>query len=51
LFGQAARSQEFPNPFGVCFDAVEYSDHICFEPIVNARAFAALIATNSVWLE
>jgi hypothetical protein len=45
LFGQASRSQEFRNPFGVCFDAADSSDHICFEPIVNARAFAALIAT------
>jgi hypothetical protein len=32
------------------FDAAEYSDHVCLEPIVNARALAALFATKGACL-
>jgi hypothetical protein len=28
------------------FDAAAYSDHICSEPIVNARALASFFATK-----
>jgi hypothetical protein len=32
------------------FDAAEYSDHMCFEPIVNARALASFFATKGAFL-